>query len=192
MDRGSRSTPTAQSASRWTSALAPCNLDRGQGFFEVAHDSKRPFTVVTDRLRVVAVGTAFAVRREASEVRVIVSEGTVRLEGAGLLPAGGIARTEGDAVQMRQVPPTEVERNLSWRSGVLTFRHTPLSEAVAEFNRYGTRGIVIRDPAIASLELGGVFRSSDVEAFVHLLERTFPIDVAMLPDRIELTARRSP
>lgn len=167
-------------------------LERGQGFFEVAHDRQRPFVVSADRLRVVAVGTAFSVRKLASEVRVVVAEGTVRLEGNGLLPAGSIASVEGSAVQTHQGPSSEVERHLSWRTGVLTFRHTPLSEAAAEFNRYASRKIVIRDPEIASLELGGVFRSNDVEAFARLLVQTFPIDAAITPDGIELSARRSP
>lgn len=167
-------------------------LDRGQAFFEVAHDTRRPFVVDAGRLRVVAVGTEFSVRRVASDIRVVVAEGTVRLEGNSLLPAGGIARVEGERVQIHQAQPTEVARNLSWRSGVLTFRHTPLSEAAAEFNRYDARRIVILDPAIAALELGGVFRSDDVEAFAQLLERTFHIDAVVHPDRIELTARRSP
>jgi transmembrane sensor len=167
-------------------------LDHGQAYFEVAKDPLRPFVVRAAGLDVIAVGTAFSVRRVASEVRVVVAEGAVRLEGKGLLPAGGIARVEGATVQIHHAQPMEVERNLSWRGGVLTFRHTALSEAAAEFNRYGVRPIVIADPAIGALELGGVFRTNDVEGFVHLLERTFPISAALHPDRIELTARKTP
>ena len=84
-------------------------------------------------------------------------------------------------MQIHLGQPAEVDRNLSWRSGVLTFRHTSLADAVAEFNRYGTRQIVIRDPEIAALELGGVFRSGDAEVFARLLERTFPIDASHQP-----------
>jgi transmembrane sensor len=171
-------------------------LQRGQAFFEVAHDRQRPFVVDTDRLSVTAVGTAFSVRWVGLDIRVDVAEGTVRLGRPGeredLLPAGGIARVEGEAVQIQLGQSAEVDRNLSWRSGVLTFRHTSLADAVAEFNRYGTRQIVIRDAQIAALELGGVFKSGDAEVFARLLERTFPIDAAINPDSIELSARRSP
>jgi ferric-dicitrate binding protein FerR (iron transport regulator) len=172
-------------------------LERGQAFFEVAHDAQRPFIVDSGRLSVVAVGTAFSVRREGPAMRVVVADGTVRLERPGerndMLPAGGIARIQGEEpTRIHQGQAAELERNLSWRSGVLTFRRTPLSEAVAEFNRYGTRRIVIRDPRIATLELGGVFRSGDVEVFARLLETTFSIDATLHPDRIELSARRFP
>ena len=168
------------------------HLDRGQAFFEVAKDAGRPFAVIADRLRVVAVGTAFSVRRVAADIRVVVAEGTVRVDDSGALEAGGTARIEGDDVRVAALAPTEVERTLSWRSGVLTFRHTPLSAAADEFNRYSTRRIVIRDASIASLELGGVFRSSDLEAFAQVLQSTLPVDAVVHPDRIELIARSSP
>ena len=171
-------------------------MERGQAFFEVAHDRQRPFVVDTGQLSVTAVGTAFSVRRVGLDIRVAVAEGTVRLgqpgERENLLPAGGIARVEGEAVQIRLGQSSEVDRNLSWRSGLLTFRHTSLADAVAEFNRYGTRQIAIRDVQIATLELGGVFKSGDAEVFARLLERTLPIDATINPDLIELRARRSP
>ena len=170
-------------------------IGRGEAFFEVAHDAERPFVVKVGERRVIAVGTQFSVRREGGEVRVVVSEGTVRYEAHAsdastptLLPAGSIARAEGDALQVQQLPVAEAERNLTWRSGLLTFRNTPLADAVAEFNRYNTRKIVIADAKIASLEVGGVFRSRNVEPFVHLLERGFDVRAAVEPDRIVLSA----
>jgi transmembrane sensor len=57
-------------------------LERGEAFFEVAKDPRRPFVVSAGRKRVVAVGTKFSVEREGDEVRVVVSEGTVRIEDA--------------------------------------------------------------------------------------------------------------
>ena len=56
------------------------NLGRGEAFFEVAKDPNRPFVVVAGHCRVVAVGTQFSVWREADEVRVVVTEGRVRVE----------------------------------------------------------------------------------------------------------------
>jgi len=72
-----------------------------------------------------------------------------------LLPAGSVARAQADAVLVRNERPAEIEQQLSWRSGVLTFRDTPLAEAIAEFNRYNERKIVIEDPSVATLQLGG-------------------------------------
>lgn len=56
------------------------NLEKGEAFFVVAKDPKRPFVVVAGNKRVVAVGTQFSVRREGDAVEVVVTEGTVRME----------------------------------------------------------------------------------------------------------------
>ena len=56
------------------------DLERGEAFFQVAKDAKRPFVVNAGRKRVIAVGTQFSVLRDGDDIRVIVSEGTVRIE----------------------------------------------------------------------------------------------------------------
>ncbi|MGH9524799.1 MAG: FecR family protein, partial [Terriglobales bacterium] len=55
-------------------------LRRGQGFFEVAKDKVHPFVVEANNRRLVAVGTAFDVRLDESQIRVTMVEGTVRVE----------------------------------------------------------------------------------------------------------------
>jgi transmembrane sensor len=77
------------------------HLLRGEAFFEVAHDRKRPFDVVASGTRVRAVGTAFAVRlREAQKVDVVVTEGRVALRGDGL-------PRRGDSLHPQSTPPGE-------------------------------------------------------------------------------------
>jgi transmembrane sensor len=49
-----------------------------------------------------------------------------------------------------------------------------LAEAVAEFNRYNRRQMVVDDPRIATLHIGGVFDATDLNSFVEAL-RTFGI-----------------
>jgi transmembrane sensor len=70
-------------------------LERGEAFFEVAKDPHRPFIVSAGRKRVIAVGTKFSVEREGDEVRVVVSEGTVRIEGAAASRPQSSVRTSG-------------------------------------------------------------------------------------------------
>jgi len=79
-------------------------LERGEAFFEVAKDPNRPFIVSAGSKRVIAVGTKFSVEREADGVRVVVSEGTVRIEDAtapshanSVRSAGTGANKEGTA-----------------------------------------------------------------------------------------------
>ena len=107
--------------------------------------------------------------------------------GEVVLPAGSVARAQADAVLVKNEAPAEIEQHLSWRSGVLTFRDTPLAEAVAEFNRYNERKIVIEDPSIATLQLGGIFRATNIDPFIELLEQGFPVRATLEGNRILLT-----
>src|SRR5690606_36362393 len=57
-------------------------LERGEAFFHAASDPKRPFVVAAGGHQAVAIGTRFAVRRDADGMRVVVTEGLGRLESA--------------------------------------------------------------------------------------------------------------
>jgi len=170
-------------------------LDKGEAFFEVVKDPRRPFVVNAGNKQVVALGTKFSVRRDADAVRVVVTEGRVRLERSGVgapaplaqLSAGAVARA-ADAGTLVQVKPLdEAEDYVSWRSGFLIFRDTTLGEAVAEFNRYNMHKIVIEDPTVAAMHVGGSFRSTNVDAFVRLLQEGFQIHVDQRDEQIVLT-----
>lgn len=160
-------------------------LALGEAFFEAAKDRQRPFVVDADARRVVAVGTRFAVRRDGPDLRVVVTEGLVRLESessqglppapTALLPAGSSAHATRSGVLVRAGTVAEAERALDWRSGFLHFDDTPLAEAAAEFNRYSGRTLLMGDDATAALRIGGNFRWSNVDGFVRLLEQGFDV-----------------
>lgn len=174
-------------------------LQRGEAFFEVAKDHARPFTVAADGRRVTAVGTRFDVRREDADLRVVVTQGLVRLETdtpadgrrqpVTLLPAGSIALASAGGITVQTGSLQQAERYLSWRDGFLSFHDTPLAAAAAEFNRYNQRKIVIADAATAGLRVGGSFRWSNADAFVRLLQQGFPLRVEQRAGTIVLRHR---
>jgi transmembrane sensor len=191
-------------------------LKKGEAFFDVAKDRTRPFVVFAGSKRVMAVGTQFSVRRDRDDIQVVVAEGRVNLaasaeqmlapqttrgthalpanDGRGPMPAtfldaGAVARTSKDDVLVRPDAGAEIEKLLSWRRGYVYFDNVPLADAVAEFNRYNTRKILIEDPEIAALRVGGNFRSTNIEAFLDLMQSGFPIAVDDDGDRIILKGR---
>lgn len=172
------------------------DLQRGEAFFAVAKDASRPFVVHVDGREVTAVGTRFAVRRDSDGLRVVVTEGLVRLDSPDpgapdrqsttFLPAGSVAEIDADSTSLRFGTPAEAERALSWRSGVLAFRDTPLAAAAAEFNRYGGKRIEMGDARVAALRVGGNFSWANADGFVRLLEAGFPVRAEHEGDRIVL------
>jgi len=175
------------------------DLEQGEAFFKVAKDPGRPFVVSAGDRRAIAVGTRYDVRRDAADLRVIVTQGVVRLEsdnGPGgrrrpstLLPAGSIALASDAGVVVNSGSVQQAEEFLSWRSGFLSFHDTPLASAAAEFNRYNVRKIVIGDASIGTLRVGGNFRWSNAETFVRLLELGFPVRAERGKDVIVLKSR---
>lgn len=162
---------------RFTAGERRIELTEGQAYFEVAHDTTRPFVVSTSDASVTAVGTVFEVRHVGSETRVVLVSGAVdvrQAEASG--PPQRLAPNQQSAIRdgRAQVRSVNARASTSWTSGELTFVDTPLSEAVAEVNRYLSAPIVLEAPGAAGTSINGVFRSGDRTAFVsaaaHLLD----------------------
>lgn len=171
-------------------------LPRGEVFFDVARDPARPFVVHAGDYRVTAVGTRFDVLRSPGGLRIVVTHGRVRLQPAGtsvesatMLTAGAIAVVSGARTVVQQVPLDEARDRLSWRDGYATFHQAPLAQAVEEFNRYNVNQIVIADPDLDGLRVGGRFRLDNGDAFVRVLQQIFPIAVARRDSRTVLSRR---
>lgn len=173
-------------------------LEEGEAFFEVAHDTSRPFLVRSGPVEVQVVGTQFAVYRTSEGVKVIVSEGQVRVHGFGLaaqdshptdLTAADIAFITASGIELHHASTEELEAALSWRDGMLIFRDTPLMDAVAEFNRYNATPIVVVDPELAEMRIGGSFRNSNAEGFLRLLQQGFDISTDRQETAVLLSQR---
>lgn len=183
-------------------------LDRGEAFFEDTEDASRPFIVYVGDKRIRAVGTQFDVRRYTSdEIQVVVAEGRVKLTmpgnpirvgrgsshdpslGSALLGSGEVARASKAEIAVHVDTPSGVEQLLSWREGYISFDDTPLSEAVVEFNRYNHRKLVIADPAVGRIKIGGNFRSTNEDAFVALLQAGFAVRAEPGSDEVILKSK---
>lgn len=154
-------------------------LLRGEASFDVAHDKTRPFVVAADEARVRAVGTAFTVRLRSHLTEVTVTEGTVGLrdgrEPERPVHAGNAAAVRQGAIAVTPLAHADVVRRLAWQNGRLDFDGDTLEQAVDEFNRYRTVPIVIGDPALAGVKIGGTFRSDRSIDFARALEQSFGI-----------------
>jgi transmembrane sensor len=197
---------TLNTASRIRVEFAPKErrviLERGEAYFAVKRNAARPFVVVAGDQRIVDVGTQFSVRREAAGLRVVVTEGMVRLEtpraavhpasGAVFaqplksqslaeidvpLSAGAVAFAQNGDLLIHRESVRQAEDLMTWRKGYLTFHDTTLADAVAEFNRYNDHQITIEDPQTAAIRISGTFRPTDYQAFVRLLHDGYSVAV---------------
>ncbi len=168
-------------------------LEKGEAFFEVAKEEERPFKVVAGDQVITVLGTAFSVHRQGSEVEIIVSEGRVKVQGAGsgasaaVLLAGYIATSGRSTAPDIQEDMARVRRELGWRQGLVIFDKTPLEMAAAEFNRYNQVKLVIDDANLATMRFSGSFKNDNVDAFVRLLTEGFGVHVVREAGKILIT-----
>jgi len=195
----------------YTSAERRVRLVRGEALFTVAKNPARPFIVRAGTVDVRALGTVFNVRLDPDSVEVLVTEGKVRVDEAPgrsgradeahlltdipLLEAGqrAVVSLVAEAPQpalVATVSPIEIERVLAWQPKRLEFNDTPLAEVIVGFNRFNTRQLRLGDPALASLPIGGNFRSDNIDAFVRLLEASFGLEADRIGDEIVLYRAR--
>ncbi|ROO03876.1 peptide ABC transporter substrate-binding protein [Pseudomonas fluorescens] len=163
-------------------------LSEGEAMFSVAHDTSRPFVVETGNGKVTVTGTRFDVRRDVTQTRVAVEQGTVKVQGrdaaddqfinltAGL---GTSVDAQGKVAAAYAVNAAELT---AWRSGKLVFNNASLSEVVAEVSRYREKPLTVANPTVASLRLTSVFKSDNTDALLKALPSILPVAVRTLAD----------
>jgi transmembrane sensor len=169
-------------------------LERGEAFFKVAHDMRRPFWVRAGDSWVRAVGTAFNVYLRPTGPEVTVSEGTVNVVSAtsnelppsdtvtvsaASVKAGEQVAVQGRAAMLRELNSTQLARLLAWRSSSLYFQEAPLVDVAGELMRYTTLKIDISDGSLRELPIGGTFQASPegAEALLTSLRDGFGLTI---------------
>ncbi|MFJ2528486.1 FecR family protein [Pseudomonas helmanticensis] len=163
-------------------------LAEGEAMFSVAHDTSRPFVVETGNGKVTVTGTRFDVRRDVTQTRVAVEQGTVKVQGRGAPDNQFINLTAGlgtsvDAHgKVAAAYAVNAAELTAWRGGKLVFNNASLSEVAAEVSRYRDKPLTVANPAVASLRLTSVFKSDNTDALLKALPSILPVTVRTLAD----------
>lgn len=192
---GSTMTLDAQSVAlaRFGGGERSVELESGRALFDVKHDADRPFAVAAADRRVVVLGTQFEVDLGGKRLAVSLFRGRVSVEKQGAPPvvlAPGEQFVENAGVATKRKLETDAAEPSEWRHGLLDFDDRPLSEVVAEVNRYSSRPIVITDPAVAAMRVSGQFKAGDAERFARTVAEIHPLRVVHRDGEIELVPAR--
>ena len=195
--------------------LRSIRLLRGEALFSAAPDKTRPFVVYAGDSVVRAVGTAFSVRLEGSNIAVTVANGAVDVaevkhdppvadrqrprsttnpQTLGQLRAGETTTVASGThhLEVHRLPQPELQRQMAWREGYLVFAGEPLREVIEQVNRYSPVTLEIGDAQLASIAIGGRFRVGDLDAVLDVLHTNFGIQAHQVDERnIRLEAERS-
>ena len=163
-------------------------LTEGEALFSVEHDADRPFVVDSGSGTVTVTGTRFDVRRDAEGTRVVVEQGTVKVQGRDaadnhFVSLGAGMGTRVDAAgKVATAYPVDAAQLTAWRSGKLVFNNASLSEVAAEVSRYREKPLRVANDKVGSLRLTSVFKSDNTDALVKALPSILPVAVRTLDD----------
>ncbi|MEY2880469.1 MAG: hypothetical protein RLZZ15_2849 [Verrucomicrobiota bacterium] len=99
-----------------------------------------------------------------------------------LAPAASAAAPANATVVVTTVTADEIARTLAWQAPLLRLGGATLAELVLEFQRRSGQRVILADPALASLRVGGRFRGDDLAGFTQLLAATLDLEVDHVAD----------
>ena len=150
----------------------------GEGFFEVYHDEKTPFTVSSSSLNVRVLGTKFNFRDYPEDLlaEVTLTQGKIALSNqAGeeliMSPDESVTFDKETGTMTRGRSGYHVNE---WVSGNLVFDEAPLLEIVRRLERAYSVKINISSPELFGLRFYGAFNSSrqDISEVLQSLSAT--------------------
>ncbi|MFC3199934.1 FecR family protein [Parapedobacter deserti] len=154
----------------------------GEAFFEIHHDSKKPFVVQTALQTLEVLGTTFNVSAYADDgyVKTALISGSVRVERSGdgplagrslILSPGEQSLIEADGNTIRRAA-VDTRRVASWKDGLFTFHNEPIEEVMRKVARWYDVEVEYRD-GMAGKRIGGsVQRFQEVNKLMKALQAT--------------------
>ncbi|WEK17528.1 MAG: FecR domain-containing protein [Candidatus Pedobacter colombiensis] len=145
-------------------------LLEGEAYFDIRHDSKKPFIVKADKTKTTVLGTAFNIRAYKFNPNVIVtvSRGKVSVDNHSadsgrqqyfLLPNQQITYAKKSGFMQKN--DVEAKDALGWMDGKLLFVNESFSQAASLLeNKYNVK-IDFEDESISDYHFSGAFEASE-------------------------------
>jgi transmembrane sensor len=155
---------------------------KGEAYFDVFKDSKRPFVVSTKDVRVRVLGTRFSIASYDNEnkVEVILEEGKLEFSDNEITKTCIMKPNDLLVYDKTKMDfSTEVvqpQKYLSWKEGKLVFRNDPLDVIARRLERWYNVDVEINGNITSDLRLRGTFVDENLEEVLDLLKRSLPID----------------
>lgn len=175
-------------------------LLRGEAYFSVARDDRRPFVVEVSGRRLRTAQGGFRVRKlDAAPIDILVNQGRVDVGASRPLALEANTRLaltdtvfdgRPTVLSPQPVAPEAVTRDLAWREGRLAFEGETLKEAAAAFARYSDTRIRVRDEALEREPVTGLFAANDPVGFSRAIARVF--DARLERDGDDVILSRGP
>lgn len=159
----------------------------GEAYFEVKHDSKHPFVVQVNDIRIKDLGTRFNVSAYSADgqIETVLVEGKVSIKqnNSGLftqateLIPGQLASFNRQTSQIT-VQQVNVEDYILWTQGIMKFESVDLSRILKKLERYYNIRFQFDDPMLLTLKISGKLElKEDREEVIERIARTASVNI---------------
>lgn len=136
----------------------------GEGYFEVAHNERLPFSVESENVRVKVLGTKFNFRDYPTDAEATISlaEGSVAMNSMKHTSPDELLKPGQRAVVNKQtgkikIGTYEVANAIQWTNGQLIFDGEPLRDIIKDLERCYNVQIIVKNTALYNLHFYGTF-----------------------------------
>lgn len=152
---------------------------KGEAFFDIKPDKKKPFLINVNDLTVTVIGTSFNIRENADSTEIIVESGVVKVNFKG--GNAELHSTEKLVVYQSGRQPrkqtTTDQLHAYFRTKTFSCDNTPLWKLVEVLNTAYDTNIRIDNPSIRTLPLTTTFNNESLENILTIISQTLDITV---------------
>lgn len=162
----------------------------GEAYFNVKHDSKRPFIVVTKNSGTKVLGTSFNISSYKNEEEKIT------------LVTGRVELTSNKTKEKKQLTPgkqaiilnnrfdikdVDVEEYIAWTKGRIIFNSTPLDEVMTKLCRWYDLEVFFTNEDIKDITFtGNLGKYDDIKVFLDLIKESSDVNYRIKNNNIVL------
>jgi len=110
----------------------------GEGYFEIAKNTAKPFSISVNGVRVEVLGTHFNINayRDEPVVRTTLVEGAVKVEAGGqaMLLRPGQQAVAGTSLRLNT--ETDLEEVMAWKEGIFNFKNLDIESIMRQISRW--------------------------------------------------------
>lgn len=145
---------------------------KGEAYFEIERDEKRPFIIQTEGTKTQVLGTSFNIRaiEAESQIEIYVVSGKVSFSGGDseLVLTKGMAANFDKSSDRLTMGNNQVNA-LAWHSNSLKFEDAPLDQVMADLQDYFDVDIFITDQSIKNCRFTGEFKKPELEEILRVI-----------------------
>jgi transmembrane sensor len=155
---------------------------KGEAFFDVFKDKKRPFIVNTPEINIKVLGTRFNIASYENEktVEVVLEEGKILLHNKEMNKSYSMNPNDlfvyDKTLKSFSNKVIEPQKYLSWTEGKLIFRNDPLDVIARRLERWYDIDVEVNISSVEDLRWRATFLNEPIEVVLRLMKRSLPLD----------------